>query len=776
MTQLKNKKNYQYSLSSRFLNLVFLFFISLVIYISWKTENIRKNTIQNDLTYITHNVAHNIQHNFKHTEDKLLLISSIIVKQKISNNLNKIHNLLNASIPQKKQDSLYWSHITWSDPNYNLKANDLEVRSKPFKLIYQGYPEKTSYNTLSFCKKNTSYIRKLEILPIAMRVTDQENKFIGTLTIGVEIEELILRIKNVIKNDNISYAIINLNDISEIVAKSKNFNIDNYPKIKQNITKLPLNKYRQMSFSIKGSNYTISKLKYSPFLIITGIDNIKVNYQDYLNSILLHKIDLLAGVILISFLIYLFYSSILVPFIALSKAAYSISNGDLETELPLIHSKEGYHVANALNKIKQSLKTEKELVHKLSDAHNKLSLTNLRLESKVSERTQELEKTLVARTSFLDHLSHEIRMPLQGINSITESLISFWNDFSDSKKLNLTHQVAYSTNRLLDLINNLLDLSKFSIDKMTLSLTRVDLFQLSKDIAEECKSLHMHQKQVNINFSNNNPIFITADKERIAQVLRNLFMNAIKFSNSNGSIAISIVPTDIYYDGHFHDAVHFMIYDKGIGIDINNLSSIFSPFMQGISEKTRSGCVGLGLSICREIISSHNGKIWAMNNKDGGATFNFILPVIQITKEQKELYNPSLDQDTKDSPPNILIIDDEESCLSSMEILLHGSKYNLIKSNSAINGLDYLREHYMSISLIMLDLMMPDMYGLNLLKKIKSDPNFADIPIILQTGSSDENEIVKALDMGIVCFIRKPYKKKDILEEIENTIRLRNLY
>jgi two-component system, sensor histidine kinase ChiS len=774
--KIVNNKKYQYSLSSRFLHLVFLLFISLIIYISWKTENIRKTSIHNDLTYITHNVAHNIQHNFTHTEDKLLLISSIIVKRKISNNLNKIHNLLNASIPQGKKDSLYWSHITWSDPNHNLKANDLEVRKKPFKLIYQGYSKKTSYNTLSFFRKDTSYIRKLEILPIAMKVTDKENKFIGTLTIGVEIDELILRIKNVIKNKNINYAIINLNDINEIIAKSNNFNIDHYSKIKENITKLPLNRYRQMSFSIKDSNYTISKLKHSPFLVITSIDTISINYKDYIKSIQEHKIDLLVAALLISTLIYLFYTSIFSPFIRLSKAAHSISHGNLEIEIPDIHSKEEYEVANALNKIKQSFKTEKELVQKLSEAHNKLSLTNLRLERKVSERTEELEKTLAIRTSFLDNLSHEIRMPLQGINSITESLISFWKDFSDSKKLNLTHQVAYSTNRLLSLINNLLDISKLSTERMILFLTRIDLFQLSKDIAEECKSLHMHQKQVDINFSNNNSIYVTADKERISQLLRNLFMNAIKFSKANGSIAISIVPTDIYYDGHFHDAVHFIIYDTGVGIDEKNLTSIFSPFTQGIGEKNSSGSVGLGLAICREIISAHNGKIWAMNNKDGGATFNFILPVTQITKEERRLHNLSLDQDTKDSRPNILIIDDEESCLSSMEILLHGSKYNLIKYNSAINGLNYLRNHYMSTSLIMLDLMMPDMYGLNLLKKIKSDKNLADIPIILQTGSSDENEIVKALDMGIVCFIRKPYKKKDILDEIESTLKLKNLH
>jgi two-component system sensor histidine kinase ChiS len=125
--------------------------------------------------------------------------------------------------------------------------------------------------------------------------------------------------------------------------------------------------------------------------------------------------------------------------------------------------------------------------------------------------------------------------------------------------------------------------------------------------------------------------------------------------------------------------------------------------------------------------------------------------------------------------PNILIIDDEETCLTSMELLLHDSKYHLIKTNTGQMGLKYIQDHHESISVVLLDLMMPDMYGLNLLNEIKNDPKLSNIPVILQTGSSDEEEIIKAFDKGIFCFIRKPYKKQVLLNKIEKALKFYNV-
>ncbi len=113
-----------------------------------------------------------------------------------------------------------------------------------------------------------------------------------------------------------------------------------------------------------------------------------------------------------------------------------------------------------------------------------------------------------------------------------------------------------------------------------------------------------------------------ADKERIGQVLRNLFVNAIKFSPDHGVIKASIAL--------LNDKYHFSLTDEGIGIPKDELETIFDSFIQSSRTKTGAGGTGLGLSICRQIVESHHGKIWAENNAGDGSSFHFIIPTAKI--------------------------------------------------------------------------------------------------------------------------------------------------
>jgi two-component system sensor histidine kinase ChiS len=125
---------------------------------------------------------------------------------------------------------------------------------------------------------------------------------------------------------------------------------------------------------------------------------------------------------------------------------------------------------------------------------------------------------------------------------------------------------------------------------------------------------------------------------------------------------------------------------------------------------------------------------------------------------------PFVTENMESKSATILIVDDEEACLTSLELLLHGTNYKLIKACGGHEALDYLKANPNSIDLIMLDLMIPNMYGLNVLSELKSDPMLAKIPVILQSGTSDEREIDKAYKMGIISYVAKPYEKKIILE------------
>ena len=169
-------------------------------------------------------------------------------------------------------------------------------------------------------------------------------------------------------------------------------------------------------------------------------------------------------------------------------------------------------------------------------------------------------------------------------------------------------------------------MSKFNAHKMSLSLKQSDLSQLVQDVIDECKGLYLSKKHIEINFLSNHKILALMDKERIEQVLRNLFFNAIKFSFDN-SIIIASLKQIKNSDGS--GSINFTITDSGVGIPEEELESIFDPFTQSSRTKTAAGGTGLGLSICRQIIEAHQGKIWANNNLENGSSFHFSIPITQ---------------------------------------------------------------------------------------------------------------------------------------------------
>ncbi len=399
-------------------------------------------------------------------------------------------------------------------------------------------------------------------------------------------------------------------------------------------------------------------------------------------------------------------------------------------------------------------KKSRQLQYEKNDHLIKIKELNDTLESKVKTRTLALEKALASKTDFLNSLSHEIRTPIQGFTVLSEGLVKHWNDFNEQKKLDLAAQVSVNAKRLASLLNNLLDLSKFTANKMLMNFKPADLNLLIKDIIDECNSLYINGKSIEIKFNNKcNDTLLVVDKERISQVLRNLFVNAIKFNPDNSIIETSL--EDFNYNGN--KAIHFSIKDEGIGIPENELAKIFDPFTQSSLTKTKAGGTGLGLSICKEIINAHNGKIWALNNTNNGSSFHFVLPILI---ENKNVI----------SHGNILMIDDEEVCLNSMELLLMDSGYNLIKSDNSINGLEYLKNNFDSVNVVLLDLMMPDVNGLDMLTEIKRNPNLTKIPIILQTGASNEVLINKAYKIGIAGYLKKPYSKEAVIAEIQKSL------
>jgi two-component system, sensor histidine kinase ChiS len=560
------------------------------------------------------------------------------------------------------------------------------------------------------------------------------------------------------------YLVINTQENNKIVIQSKLFCISDIDLLKPHFK----NVKTIDSQIINNHVYAFATIENSNLILLLQESIEFALFEECLRYIKNYKTDILIIGLIIAIFIYLLYESILSPFINISDSALAIYQGNCDLDIAPTLNQESNIISKTLQQMKFLIQREKNLSAELLTMQNKLSMSNLILEKKVSERTHLLERQLLEKNIFIEQLSHEIKNPLQGIHSISERVNAFWSEISEQKKIDFNKHIAYTSNTLLSLVSNLIDLSQISNGNLKLELGKLDLTSLIKDIIDECKRLYVFKKNINIHFNHHQACYVYADKERLGQVLRNLINNAIKYSPVNGSIAVSLSLSTVEINNRSIHTANVMIHDHGVGVNQEMMANIFNPLIKSIHNNQNSS--KLGLTICYEIISAHQGQISADNNKDGGATFSFSIPINGPI--QKDNSGEILSENLSYNKKNILAIDDEESCLASIEVIFYNRKnYNLIKSTSAVEALEFLKENYPYISAILVDLMMPDIYGLNLISEIKQIPGLKDIPIILQTSSSDENELLKALSIGAHCFIRKPYNKSQILEEVDNAIK-----
>ncbi|MCC2646445.1 MAG: hypothetical protein K0R02_510 [Rickettsiaceae bacterium] len=413
---------------------------------------------------------------------------------------------------------------------------------------------------------------------------------------------------------------------------------------------------------------------------------------------------------------------------------------------------------------------KEKMIKAVIDAKNKLEIMNAELEDKVQKRTDTLKQALNVKTEFLNNISHEVRTPLQGITGISTELVEQWQRLSDNERYAYVKTVASNSNRLISLVSNLLDLSKFDSGKMLFDMEKADLQEIVKEIIDELEIFNLKQdveiELIQISLDTK----VLADRNRIAQVVRNLLSNSLKFTDK-GTITVKLEQVNIEdWNEAFKTGIMVSIKDMGPGIPEGELSVIFQPFTQSSRTKTKAGGTGLGLAISSEIVHAHNGKIWAENNEDKGATFSFIIP----SPPQSKLEAPSFEHEndhvhSKLQNKKVLLVDDEQSCLISGSLILQSAGFEVVTADGGESALKSLREE--EFCLVFLDLMMPDIYGLDVLAEMKNDPKMKRTPVVLQTGASDNVEIAKAFSMGIAAYISKPYDKKRMTKIINEVLK-----
>ena len=412
----------------------------------------------------------------------------------------------------------------------------------------------------------------------------------------------------------------------------------------------------------------------------------------------------------------------------------------------------------------------------MEEQQQQLKEKNLTLEQSqidLDKRAEDLVLSNIYKSEFLANMSHELRTPLNSIILLSEMLQEDKNKHLDTQEIKKASIIHNSGNELLRLINDILDLSKVEAGKMDII---VDTFE-SGLFNEELRSLFEHQaqeKKLKLITLDNYKGIISSDKNRLSQVVRNLISNSLKFTKE-GSITLNIESAN-------DNKIKISVSDTGIGIDEDKLQNIFEAFQQADGSTSREyGGTGLGLSISREIARALGGEINVESKLGEGSTFTIIVPnideEIMDNKENRVKQLPrnktlkaakNIDDDRKlvtEVDEAFLIIEDDEDFAHVLkEQINNKSQYALIALNGE-DGLKLAREY--NIKGVLLDLGLPDMNGIDVLKEFKTNMELRKIPIYVISGQDQEKQTA---ENGAIGYNYKPLDSNDISDVIEKSI------
>ncbi len=385
-----------------------------------------------------------------------------------------------------------------------------------------------------------------------------------------------------------------------------------------------------------------------------------------------------------------------------------------------------------------------------------------RAEHALREARDAAEAANLAKSEFLSNMSHELRTPLNGVLGYVQILQR--GRSVDDTQLKSLNAIESCGKHLLTLINQVLDLSKIESGGLEIDVNPCDLSLLINGVRDiiapraEKKGLELL-----VEVAPEVPRGILTDGPRLRQVLVNLLGNAVKFTRT-GSIRLRVMESA-------EQTLKFEVEDTGIGLAAEKLGDIFDPFKQAEGGKVEGG-TGLGLAISQRLVEALGGRIQVRSELDKGSCFSFVLPFEEVHDiDRKELSEVPLTarKHVRLAPEQnitVLIVDDRYTNRDILIHLLEPAGFKTVEARNGEEALHILREQRMP--LVLMDIRMPVMNGLEATREIRSDPNLKATVVIAVTASVFPDFQQHIREAGCDDFVGKPFRTSEIFNKIEH--------
>jgi PAS domain S-box-containing protein len=409
------------------------------------------------------------------------------------------------------------------------------------------------------------------------------------------------------------------------------------------------------------------------------------------------------------------------------------------------------------------------------------------INQRLAESNEELARATRLKDEFLANMSHELRTPLNAILGMTEGMQEQVFGKTSSAQIKALQTIERSGSHLLELINDILDVAKIESGQIDLEYSIVSVESLCQSSLTFIRQQALKKSiQLKNKLSPNLPE-LNVDERRIRQVLINLLNNAVKFTPEGGNITLEVsyqplsatpeilssAPVDNLLQSDLSGYIHIAISDTGIGIAPENISKLFQPFVQIDSALNRQyQGTGLGLALVKRIVEMHGGKVMLSSVLGSGSCFTVILPCAELASPSVAVAIDCPADDlscesvqSQQTTPVILLVEDNEANIITISSYLTAKGYLIVLANNGEEAIALAQSA--NPDLILMDIQMPVMDGLEATKQMRQIPSLDHVPIIAITALAMDNDVERCLAAGANDYLSKPIKLRQLTKIIQ---------